>query len=195
MSSRPFHVGRAYTGLGLFATRVIKRNGYIATYRGPILTAEEAEKRERQGAKYMFELTKELTIDGSPRWNVARYMNHSCWPNAKPMINTRDKKITFVALRNIQPGEEITYNYGKAYYEYFLALGGCLCAGCRIRAAARREKKTAPAHAAPRKANGARQANGARTANGSRKTNGTRTTKDEAHPQSTGRAKAGAART
>jgi uncharacterized protein len=158
MSSRPYYVGRAYTGLGLFATRVIKRAGYIATYRGPILTTEEAERRERQGAKYMFELTKKLTIDGSPRWNVARYMNHSCWPNAKVVINTKEKKITFVALRDIQPGEEITYNYGKEYYEYFLAIGGCLCAGCRIRAAAKRAaKKTPPAHAAggPRKTNGA----------------------------------------
>lgn len=141
MSPRPFHIGRAYTGLGLFATRVIRRAGYIATYRGPILTTEEAEKRERQGAKYMFELTKELTIDGSPRWNVARYMNHSCWPNAKAVINPKEKKITFVALREIQPGEEITYNYGKEYYQYFLAIGGCLCAGCRVRAAARRVRK------------------------------------------------------
>jgi uncharacterized protein len=157
MSSRPFYIGRAYTGLGLFATRVIKRAGYIATYRGPILTTEEAEKRERQGAKYMFELTKKLTIDGSPRWNVARYMNHSCWPNAKAVINAREKKITFVALRNIQPGEEITYNYGPEYYKYFLAIGGCLCAGCRIRAAAKRAtKKTPPAYATggPRKTNG-----------------------------------------
>jgi hypothetical protein len=85
-------------------------------------------------------------------------MNHSCWPNAKPMIDTKNKKITFVALREISPGEEITYNYGKEYYEYFLAIGGCLCAGCRIRAAVRKAKKTAPAHAAaPRKTNGARK--------------------------------------
>jgi hypothetical protein len=153
MSSRPFHIGRSFTGLGLFATRVIKRAGYIATYRGPILAVEEAEKRERQGAKYMFELTKKLTVDGSPRWNVARYMNHSCWPNAKPVV--KKGKITFIAVREISPGEEITYNYGKEYYEYFLAIGGCLCAGCRIRAAARRTKKTEPAHATARKMNGA----------------------------------------
>jgi hypothetical protein len=173
MSSRPFHVGRAYTGLGLFATRVIKRNGYIATYRGPILSAEEAVKREQKGAKYMFELTKKLTIDGSPRSNVARYMNHSCWPNAKPMIDTKNKKITFVALRNILPGEEITYNYGAEYYKYFLAIGGCLCAGCRIRAAARREKKTPPAHAAaPRKTNGRMNGKTNGKANSARKTKG-----------------------
>jgi uncharacterized protein len=179
MSSRPFYVGRAHTGLGLFATRVIKRAGYIATYRGPILAAEEAEKRERQGAKYMFELTKKLTIDGSPRWNVARYMNHSCWPNAKPMINTKEKKITFVALRDIQPGEEITYNYGKEYYEYFLAIGGCLCAGCRIRAAARRAKQAAPAHAAaPSRTKGAHKTKNVHKEKDARKTKAVRKRKE-----------------
>jgi hypothetical protein len=35
MPSRPFRVGRSATGLGLFATKPIKRAAYIATYRGP----------------------------------------------------------------------------------------------------------------------------------------------------------------
>lgn len=139
MSSRFFRVGRSATGLGLFATKVIKRAAYIATYRGRRLSTEEAERRERRGAKYMFELNSQWTIDGSPRWNVARYMNHSCWPNAKPVV--RKGKIIFVALRTISPGEEITYNYGKEYYDYFIRNGGCRCAGCRMRAAARRDKK------------------------------------------------------
>ena len=136
MSSRFFHVGRSSTGLGLFATRVIKRAAYIATYRGRSLSVADAERRERQGAKYMFELNSRWTIDGSPRWNVARYMNHSCWPNAKPVV--RKGKIVFVALRSISPGEEITANYGKEYYDYLITNGGCRCAGCRMRAAARR---------------------------------------------------------
>jgi uncharacterized protein len=143
MSSRIFRVGRAATGLGLFATKVIKRAAYIATYRGPRLSTEEAERRERLGAKYMFELSTRWTIDGSPRWNVARYMNHSCWPNAKPVV--RKGKIIFVALRSISPGEEITYNYGKEYYDYFIRNGGCRCAGCRMRAAVRRSKNRATA--------------------------------------------------
>ena len=141
MSLRPYRVGRSATGLGLFATKVIKRAAYIATYRGRRLPVEEAERRERQGAKYMFELTSRWTIDGSPRWNVARYMNHSCWPNATPLV--RKGKIVFVALRAISPGEEITYNYVKEYYDYFLRNGGCRCAGCRTRAAARRSRRIA----------------------------------------------------
>jgi SET domain-containing protein len=136
--SRIFRLGRAYTGLGLFATRPIKRHGYIATYRGPILTTEEADRREARGARYMFELSKKWTIDGSPRWNVARYINHSCRPNAKPVW--RKRSIAIVAARRIEPDEEITYHYGKEYYEYFLESGGCQCAPCRKKRATRRRK-------------------------------------------------------
>src|SRR5258707_6106954 len=141
MPSPPFRIGRSATGLGLFATKVIKRAGYIATYRGRVIAVEEAERRERLGAKYMFELNSRWTIDGSPRWNVARYMNHSCWPNAKPI--TRNSRIVFVALRSIAPGEEITYDYGREYFDYFIRNGGCRGAACRTKAAVRRAERKA----------------------------------------------------
>jgi uncharacterized protein len=142
MSSRSFRVGRSATGLGLFATKLIKRAAYIATYRGPRISTEEAYQRERRGAKYMFELDRRWTIDGSPRWNVARYLNHSCWPNVKPVV--RKGRIVFVALRCIAPGEEITYDYGREYFDYFIKKGGCRCAECRTKAAVvRRAKRTA----------------------------------------------------
>jgi SET domain-containing protein len=136
--SRFFRLGRAFTGLGLFATRPIKRGAYIATYRGPRLTTKEADRREARGARYMFELNSKWTIDGSPRYNVARYINHSCKPNAKPV--GRNGKIVIVALRQIEPEAEITYDYGKEYLEYFLQSGGCKCAACRRKRAARRRK-------------------------------------------------------
>ena len=102
----------------MFATRPIKRGAYIATYRGRIIPDEEAERREARGARYMFELTKKKTIDGSPRWNIARYINHSCKPNAKPV--GRKGGIVIVADRRIEPDEEITYSYGKEYLQYFI---------------------------------------------------------------------------
>jgi uncharacterized protein len=67
VSSRLFRIGRSATGLGLFATKAIKRAAYIATYRGRRISTEEAEKREQRGAKYMFELNSHWVIDGSPR--------------------------------------------------------------------------------------------------------------------------------
>src|SRR5579862_1595016 len=139
MPSRFFRLGRAYTGLGLFATKPIKRGAYIATYRGRRITSEEADRREARGARYMFELTSRWTIDGSPRYNIARYINHSCYPNATPVI--RKGKIVIVALRKIAPGEEITYSYGEEYLEYFLDNGGCRCAACRIKVMVRRSKR------------------------------------------------------
>ena len=117
------------TGLGLFATKPIKRGAYIATYRGRRITTEESDRREARGARYMFELNKRWVIDGSPRWNVARYINHCCRPNAKPV--GRRGGIVIVALRRIEPDEEITYDYGRDYLKSFLADGGCRCAPCR----------------------------------------------------------------
>ena len=77
----------------------------------------------------MFELNRRWVIDGSPRWNVARYINHSCRPNAKAVV--RKGRIVFVALRSIAPGEEITYNYGREYFEFFFKKIGCRCKSCR----------------------------------------------------------------
>jgi uncharacterized protein len=44
-------------------------------------------------------------------------------------------------LRRIEPGEEITYDYGKEYLQYFLQNGGCRCVACRRKRAARRRKQ------------------------------------------------------
>jgi len=148
MSSRIFRIARSKTGLGMFATKPIKRAAYIATYRGRRLTNEESDRLEARGAAYLFEVNKKVTIDGSPRWNVARYINHSCRPNAKPV--GRNGGIVIVALRRIHPDEEITYDYGKDYFSYFKETGGCRCAHCRRKRAAKRRRQR---KAAPRKRN------------------------------------------
>jgi uncharacterized protein len=129
MPSPSYRIGRSVTGLGLFATKPIKRGAYIATYRGRRITTKESDRREALGAKYMFAFNKRWVIDGSPRWNMARYINHSCRPNAKPV--GRRGGIVIVALRRIEPDEEITYNYGREYLKSFLGDGGCRCAACR----------------------------------------------------------------
>jgi SET domain-containing protein len=136
MPSPFYRIGRSVTGLGLFATRPIKRGAYIATYRGRRITTAESDRREARGARYMFALNKRWVIDGSPRWNVARYINHACQPNAKPV--GRRGGIVIVALRRIAPDEEITYDYGREYLKSFLTDTGCRCAACRDKQALRR---------------------------------------------------------
>ncbi|MGA2893822.1 MAG: SET domain-containing protein [Xanthobacteraceae bacterium] len=141
MPSRFFRIGRSATGLGLFAIKPIKREAYIATYRGRRLSNEEADRSDARGAKYLFVVNSRCTIDGSPRWNLGRYLNHSCRPNAKAV--GRNGGIVFVALRRIEPDEEITIDYGREYYLHFRANGGCRCAPCREKAAKRRRKAAA----------------------------------------------------
>jgi len=124
-SRRPFRVGRSKAGLGLFATKPIKKGAFIIKYWGRRLRNKDADELE---TKYLFELNSRWTIDGSPRRNVARYINHSCRPNAETDVVKGEVLIT--AYRNIQPGAEITYDYGKDYFNTFIKPHGCRCAKC-----------------------------------------------------------------
>jgi uncharacterized protein len=129
MSQRIVRVGRASTGLGLFAAKPIAEKAYIATYRGKRIPTVEAHRREqRSGAKFMFEVNRRWSIDGSSRRNLGRYINHACQPNAEAAL--RGGRILFVALRDIAPGEEITLDYGEEYFDLFIAPLGCRCAAC-----------------------------------------------------------------
>src|SRR5262249_58712965 len=89
--------------------------------------------------RYMFEINSRWTIDGSRRWNVARYVNHSCRPNAEA-IERRGPKIVYIARRRIKPEEEITVDYGKDYFSAFIGKSRCACPKCRERRAERAVK-------------------------------------------------------
>jgi SET domain-containing protein len=142
MPRRPFRIGRSNTGLGLFATHPIKKKTRIAEYKGPILDHETARRVEARGNRYLFEVSKERTIDGTPRSNVARYANHSCNPNCEPIIWRG--RVFIKALRNIKPGEEIVYDYGTDYLKNVIGRANCRCSRCRRR----RAKKARLARAA-----------------------------------------------
>ncbi len=129
MPARKIRIGRSSTGLGLFAVRPFTKDDYIVTYRGKRIPTKEAHARElRTGAKYMFEINRRWTIDGSSRRNLGRYLNHSCRPNTDARL--RNGNIVFVAVRAIGAGEEITYDYGDEYFELFIKPIGCRCAAC-----------------------------------------------------------------
>jgi len=133
MPRRPFRVGRSPTGLGLFATRPIKKRTRIAEYKGPLITTKQAEKEERRGNKYLYEINSRWTIDGTPRRNIARYANHSCNPNAE--CYDVGHRAFIRAIRNIKPGEEIVYHYGMDYLRNVIGISNCRCSRCRRRRA------------------------------------------------------------
>lgn len=114
---------RGLAGLGLFAGENIKKGETIIEYIGNILNKEEADKRVT--AQYLFEVNRNKTIDGTPRWNTARYANHSCAPNAESDI--KKGRVFISAIKNIKEGEEITYDYGEEFCEEHIKPYGCRC--------------------------------------------------------------------
>lgn len=119
-----FKVKRSYAGLGLFAETPIKKGDFIIEYWGEIITDEQAEKK---GGEYLFDLDETpYTINGALRANTARYINHSCKPNCEP--EQEGRHIYIKALRRIEPGEELTYDYGPQYFKLMVKEhGGCRC--------------------------------------------------------------------
>jgi SET domain-containing protein len=142
--SLPPHVrvARSLAGLGLFARTPIKKGRFIARYSGRRIRTETADDLNN---KYLFEINTRWTIDGASRKNIARYINHSCRPNAEPYFVKHVIKIR--AIKNIKENEEITYNYGRGYFDCFIKSVGCKCIACLKKKA----KKRAEARAARRK--------------------------------------------
>jgi SET domain-containing protein len=132
MPSKPFRIGRSTTGLGLFATEVIPKGVRIFEYTGKIISNAEADAMPGK-PRYLYDLSRTHTLDGSPRSNVGRYANHSCKPNGA--IYVYGGQIFVKSLRQIQPGEEITYDYGKEYFDAFIGKDRCLCEKCTARRA------------------------------------------------------------
>ena len=139
-SNKPYRVGRSRTGLGLFATKPIKKGSKIVRYFGPLLDSKK-KKDDAIENKYLFELNNRWTIDGSVRKNIARYINHACKPNAESDVRPRKRKVVIRAIKNIEPGDEINYDYGTDYFKAYLKPIGCKCDACEKK----RKKKRAEA--------------------------------------------------
>src|SRR5215211_6120378 len=141
-TNKPYRVVRFRTGLGLFATNPIKQRTKIVRYFGPLLDSKK-KKDDAIENKYLFQLTNRWTIDGSVRENIARYINHACRPNAESDVRPRKRKVFIRAIKKIEPGEEINYDYGTDYFKEYLKPIGCKCDACEKK----RKKKRAEARA------------------------------------------------
>jgi SET domain-containing protein len=101
-------------GKGAFATRRIRKGARIIEYTGERITQDEADKRyddEAMGRHhtFLFTLDEKTVIDAAVDGNEARFINHSCDPNCQALIE--DDKIFIYALKDISPGQELSYDY------------------------------------------------------------------------------------
>jgi SET domain-containing protein len=114
-------------GKGLFADSRIPARRKLGELGGEKITQAEARRRARRKRSIMIvELGDGSAIDATRGANHFKYVNHSCSPNA--FMRVFRGRLEFYALREIQPGEELTCNYGETHHEGQLA---CRCGSDR----------------------------------------------------------------
>ncbi len=104
-------------GKGLFSKVPIEIEETIGYYNGEIITVDQLNSGCHSGSEYlMFVSANHIIVGEGPKANYTRYINHSNKPNAYLVVSTRWKSARFEAIRKINPGEEIFFNYGEQFY-------------------------------------------------------------------------------
>ncbi|OUW18095.1 MAG: hypothetical protein CBD18_03315 [Opitutales bacterium TMED158] len=137
---------------GLFAAKRIPKDAYVIQYLGEMISKKESSARgldqydnaqnRNVGSVYIFELDGKRDLDGNFEWNIARLANHSCDPNCE--AQDIEGEIWFVALRDIDKGEELTFDYGYAlehWQDHPCLCGSKNCAGYIVRKEDRKKLK------------------------------------------------------
>jgi uncharacterized protein len=116
-------------GKGGFALLPIPGGTRIVEYVGERISKKEAAKRCEAQNPFIFYIDEEWDIDGNVESNPARFFNHCCEPNCE--AECVDGRIWLVALRNIEKGEELTFNYGYDLENYEDHPCSCSSPNCR----------------------------------------------------------------
>lgn len=130
---KKYQIKRSATGLGMFAQEDIPPQTRILEYIGTRITNVAAAKADN---RYIFQLNETHSLDGKGRTNAARYLNHSCQPNA--VAYTTGNRIWIWSQQAIIAGEEITIDYGPEYFDAYIQSVACRCQACH------RREKAAP---------------------------------------------------
>jgi SET domain-containing protein len=101
-------------GYGVFAARRIRKGTTIIEYLGDRVSHAQADARyddkdPNDNHTFLFTVDAKTVIDAGVNGNEARYINHGCDPNCES--TTVSKRIFIEAIRTIQPGEELSYDY------------------------------------------------------------------------------------
>jgi len=112
----------AIHGNGVFAIAPIAKGERVIEYKGRRRTHEEVDAGDSgdvdSGHTFLFTLNDDYVIDANFDSNSARWINHSCKPNCEAVLEEADgddrrrDQVFIEAIRNVRPGEELTYDYG-----------------------------------------------------------------------------------
>ena len=126
-------------GRGVYAARRIRKGTRIIEYVGDRISHDEADARydarPDDGHTFLFVVDDQLCIDAGIGGNAARFINHKCDANCETVIE--DRRVFIEALRTIQPGEELGYDYQLTWESTDdpaeLQLYRCLCGAAECR--------------------------------------------------------------
>ena len=127
-------------GQGVFALRRIPKGTRIIEYKGTLITDAEADRRYSRIQAHsphtmLFSVDDGLVIDATRKGNSARWINHSCAPNCE--IEEEHHRVFIEARRDIEPGEELTYDYnlqiGEKHTKAAKREHACFCGSRRCR--------------------------------------------------------------
>ncbi len=100
-------------GKGVFAAEDIKKGKKVIEYKGERISWAEANERyvELKGHSHtmFFGIDDDTVIDGADNGNAAKYINHSCKPNAE--AKNKNGRIFIHAKKDIKKGTELFYDY------------------------------------------------------------------------------------
>ena len=97
-------------GKGVFAIRPFARGALLAVYGGIIITGVDLERLSVEERLYTLQVDDDLhQLTPLDRVGGADHINHSCEPNAGLFGTT-----SLIALRAIQSGEEICFDYAMS---------------------------------------------------------------------------------
>ena len=149
-SKRRFQVRRSGVhGRGVFAVTPIARDEVIIEYTGEVIGWPEALRRHPHDPNdpnhtFYFSLEGGWVIDAKVGGNSSRWINHACEPNCQ--ADETDGRVFIRALRDLQPGDELFYDYGlvlderqtaKLKKQYACRCGSPTCRGTMLAPKAR----------------------------------------------------------
>ena len=146
-------------GNGVFALVDIPAGTEIIEYRGTLLTHAEADElyadTSDSGHTFLFTLNDTYVIDGNHGGNVGRWINHSCAPNCRALLeesadgNPRRDRVVIETLQPLRRGDELTYDYGIVLAERLTprlkAIWACRCGAEKCTGTLLKPKRKRPA--------------------------------------------------
>jgi SET domain-containing protein len=111
-------------GKGVFALQDIAEGEVLIEYVGEIISWPEAQERHPHDPSdpnhtFYFHINEERVIDAKVGGNSSRWINHACDANCE--ADEKDGRIFIKAVRKIQAGEELNYDYGLILHERYTA--------------------------------------------------------------------------